>query len=114
MVFDDTSGGGHAAYVARLLRAELVTDSSNADPATKVGQFNEYRPPARPFVTPYASGIRLEVDCGDCLSDSFFFSRPGRIATVTYSLDDDEPQAMKKACQLARSARSFRWSRSSP
>jgi hypothetical protein len=110
-IFPDSSGGGADGHVAELLRWTAVADSINNDPRTTVYQLTDYRGPARPVIVGGNRGIWLNGDCGDCWSESLFFSEGGRIAHVSFTMDAYEPEGRRHACRLARLAETFRWRR---
>jgi hypothetical protein len=48
-------------------------------------------------------------DCGDCMTESYFFGMPGRIAEIALVVDDRGVNS--RVCDLRRAVLSFRWQR---
>jgi hypothetical protein len=109
-IWPDTVGDGADGHIRRILREEARIDSLNNDPKTGVHEFNNYNPPARRVTGAGDSAIFIRGDCGDCLTESYFFGMPGRIAELNVTIDTGVGER-GNACGLRRSALSFRWRR---
>lgn len=94
--------------VRPLLISSVAILSINKDPKTEAREFNNYDGPPRPFTTPHGNGVYLDVDCGDCVTGSIFFGHRGQIADINYTFDYI-PDGVRRACQLTRVAKTFRW-----
>jgi hypothetical protein len=62
----------------------------------------------RALHNPHGNGVYLDVDCGDCVTGSIFFGHRGQIAEINYTFDYI-PDGVRRACQLTRVAKTFRW-----
>lgn len=105
----DSAGDGIDGRVARLVSAQRVIDSVNHDPHTSVFQFDDIDGPPQPFTAAAGRGFLIEESCGDCAAETLLFGRRGYVAVLGFGTDDDEPQGMRRMCQMAVVGKTFQW-----
>jgi hypothetical protein len=92
------SAGGLDAYVTEL-RTPSSADSTES-----------YIPgPPRPIAVGGGHGVVMEDECGDCTGALVVTAAPGRIATISFSIEDGEGYQPGLMCRLTRTAATFRW-----